>query len=918
MTSGFLWALAILGVPTLVLAAGVAACLRAHDDATRALTLPFAYACVVVCAVLAVRLGVRGHALTLMAVGPALIAGAALLVRRGWRGFPPWPLLGAGITLAILAVPYRWKGPGVLGWNVANDSVVHATYAAALGMPDRAPVPGSSADGVVASFAGGYPEGAHAVLAAVLSLSRDPLTTFNPVLALLMAFSAFPAYWLIRRTLAEPPLAAVGAAGAAAGYLQFGFYSQGFMPQMAVTALLFGALALGYEALAAASLWLAAMAGVTAAAAVIVYSAAVGVYLGPAAVLALIALAVMRDIPLRRRLQLPAVTVAAAFVAVLPELRRTLELGRSVAAAAGDATAFVADRGNLAEPVDKLTMLGAWIGPDYRVPYLYIRPTEAAMVAAAGLAAIGVLVALRRQRLALPAVLVVVAAGAAYVASTSGIYYTAKTYQVAAFPIACAVVAGAAALTRVPWRPLLAVPVALAGAVLLGGIGAAFELGIGQAARAAAVTPPELRELQTLRGAMPHRLGLGLIRDDWTKAVLPDVAIPYDGSFGSHVVPGHIFAGTLDIGSIDGAALADVDWIVEQRLGGVASPPAPFRLARTTDTYRLWVRTPDSRPPGAAYPLEPPDVPGGLLLAPGRPLVAPRAGLLEGRAADGALSFPARWALTGSAWGQWVADRSFVVTSPGGGTPASASFQVGAGGSYRIALIGQATAGMRIRVDGADLPPPDPSAGGIVRYHAVGTVRLEPGRHSLSLVAGGNGEIAYILAVSVERVWTSRGRDGVRRRPSRPARARLRRARAPRRAHHGLRRPRGTARPDLAGALLEGAQGGAGRRERALPPCAPLLRSVVEPRLPQLEAQQAPEAAAVGGVGVDQRDGIEARRPGRAASAPRRCRARRPRSRAAGRRGPPTAAAARGSPSCRCARRSSAAARGRATGAGRA
>ena len=327
MTIGFVYAIAILGVPTLMLAAGVAGCLqrvRRHDEGVDG---PIR---------IRVRRGLRGRRGTarrarggadLATVGPALLAGSWLLVRRGLRGLPLWPLLGAGISLAILATPYRWDKPGVLGWNVGNDSVVHATYADALAMPDRAPVAGSSARLVVDTFANGYPEGSHALLAAVLAFSRDPLTTYDPVLGVMMAFAAFPAFWLIRRQLASAPLAGIGAAGAAAGYLQFGFYSQGFMPQLAVTALLFGAMGLGYEALAAASLPLAAMTGVTAAGAVIVYSAAVGVYLAPAALLALVALVLRPGVPLRTRLLLPAVAAAAGFVAVLPELSRTVRLG---------------------------------------------------------------------------------------------------------------------------------------------------------------------------------------------------------------------------------------------------------------------------------------------------------------------------------------------------------------------------------------------------------------------------------------------------------------------------------------------------------------------------------------------------------------------------------------------------------------
>jgi hypothetical protein len=124
--------------------------------------------------------------------------------------------------------------------------------------------------------------------------------------------------------------------------------------------------------------------------------------------------------------------------------------------------------------------------------------------------------------------------------------------------------------------------------------------------------------------------------------------------------------------------------------------------------------------------------------------------LLEGRAADGTVSFPAQWNLPGAAWGPWVANPTYVVPAPGGGRPARTTFEVGVGGRYEVSLIGQPTLHMRIRVDGADLPVADLSSPGTTRYATVGAVRLAPGRHSLALVAGGNGEIAYILAISLE------------------------------------------------------------------------------------------------------------------------------------------------------------------------
>ena len=333
----------------------------------------------------------------------------------------------------------------MLGWNVGNDSVVHVTYADALAMPDRAPIAGSSAYAVVQTFASGYPEGSHALLAAVLAFSRDPLTSFNPVLAVMMAFAAFPAYWLIRRQLASAPLAGIGAAGAAGGYLQFGFYSQGFMPQLAVTALLFGALGLGYEALAGASLALAAMAGVTAAASVIVYSAAVGVYLAPAALLALVALVVIRGhaAPQAHR-SCPRWRSEQARSPSLPELSRTLDLARTAAGAAGDPTASsaIAAISRARSILSPCSACGSAPTTAFRFctsarrtsrwsPSSCSRRWRSSSRSGGGGSRFRP--SSRRS-----------GSGLVYVSSNSSIYYTAKAYQVASFPIACAVVAGAA------------------------------------------------------------------------------------------------------------------------------------------------------------------------------------------------------------------------------------------------------------------------------------------------------------------------------------------------------------------------------------------------------------------------------------------------------------------------------------------
>jgi hypothetical protein len=175
-------------------------------------------------------------------------------------------------------------------------------------------------------------------------------------------------------------------------------------------------------------------------------------------------------------------------------------------------------------------------------------------------------------------------------------------------------------------------------------------------------------------------------------------------------------------------------------------------LSETTTAYRVWTRTGASPTAGTVVPLEPQNGFGGLPLSPGQALVAPASGALEGRALDGIVSFPAQWELHGAAWGTWVANPVFVVPDPNGGPAARKRFELGAGGSYRISLIGQPSPSMRIRIDGSDLRAPDAAAAGVMRYQSLGVVTLRPGRHMLELVPGGGGQISYILALSLERL----------------------------------------------------------------------------------------------------------------------------------------------------------------------
>ena len=525
--------------------------------------------------------------------------------------FPLWPLLGAAITLAIFAAPYRWDKPGVLGWNVGNDSVIHATYADALGMPDRAPIAGSSAYGVVQTFAGGYPEGSHALLAAVLAFSRDPLTTFNPVLAVLMAFAAFPAYWLIRRQLASAPLAGIGAAGAAAGYLQFGFYSQGFMPQLARHGAALrragprlrgdrGRLARprrdgGRHGCGGGDRLLGRGRRVPRPG-----RGARARSRSPSCPASPSACASLLPLPLRSQ---PALSPSC------PSCGARSISCRAAAGAAGDPAAFISDRGNLPGPVDKLTALGAWIGPDYRVPYSTSARRTSPWWRPSFLAAVAVLVALWRRRLALPALLVAVGAGAVYVAVELGHLLHGQDLPGRGIPDRVRSRRRRGRAHALPLRPRLAharrrwrAPLASAASP------PPWSSASGMAAHG---SRRHARRVPPASGARsrdaPHGLGLALIHDDWAKALLPDAAVPYDGEL-RRATSDRATASPGCSTSIRSTP-ASLGIVLDRRAARSAARrrrPRRSACGASTAAYRLWAALAGPRPATTGtLPLEP-------------------------------------------------------------------------------------------------------------------------------------------------------------------------------------------------------------------------------------------------------------------------------------------------------------------------
>jgi hypothetical protein len=752
---GFLAAIVVIALPAAAIGLCVAPALG-DDDATRALALPAGLCLLLVPLELLTGLGLGGWWLAAAPLASGAVAAAVAVRRRTPVAWALPPLASAVGALLVFAYPFHViAGRGVLGWNIENDSTVHAVVAEYIASGRHRTVPGSAFGQAAQSYGIGYPAGSHELLAAVMPLSSNVTLVYDPVLAVILSFTAFGAYWLLRRSAVGRPLATLGAVVAAAGYLQLEFYGFGYMPQMAATPMVLASVGLGYEAARSRRLLPALLCGATAAAAAATYSLYIVGFMLPAVGIAAVgALLLAGDrAALARSLawQVGAVVVGAAVV-LGPVLGRTINFARGATGVVKSTTIS----GDLVAAVDPRTIFGAWIGPDYRIAAVDPKHTDWAFAAGASLLVVALVAALVRRRPALPLVLLSYGIATYVIKSHSSIYYTSKAYQMLAIPVACGIVAGAAALLEGVAGQQRIVAGSLV-VVLLGGWGVAVKRSLDDAARSLPITPPVLQELFAARAVTGDAPGFSTINDDWVKVALPDVADPFDhGTQGQPPAPvaGRGMGVYTDFDSYDPAGEAGAQVYVEPRLGGYSVPPPPWRLVRETESIRVWRRPADDPPGGARIPLEPAGVLGGRTLAPGATLTLPAAAgdapLLGGGPQDGVFTSPVRWNLKGTAWDVWTADPRFAISVHGGG-PARWRFAVADAGRYDVSLIGRPD-GLTVQVDGHPLPPP--AYGQLDSTRVVGTVPLDAGEHTLSLVQTPD-VIAYVQGVSVDRSGTA-------------------------------------------------------------------------------------------------------------------------------------------------------------------
>jgi hypothetical protein len=297
---------------------------------------------------------------------PLLVAGAiAGLVTGRERVWPlridRWAALATAVVFAVFAAPVVLSGSvSFAGYTILGDTAVHFVLAdriASEGTNLSGLAPSSYRQTLEAYFAGGYPLGAHAALAAVRPLAfTDVAWVYQPFLACIAAALALTLVGLLQGVVESPWRRAAVAALAAQPALVYAFAMQGSVKELATLWLvaLFTALAVGRHVVALA---VAAAAGVAA------IGIGVSAWLGPVLLVGLWLVARTQPKGNRRTALTAAGFAALLLVLSFPTL---LDVGEYL-----DVTETVVtsqeELGNLLAPLSLAQVSGIWLAGDYRV-----------------------------------------------------------------------------------------------------------------------------------------------------------------------------------------------------------------------------------------------------------------------------------------------------------------------------------------------------------------------------------------------------------------------------------------------------------------------------------------------------------------------------------------------------------------------
>jgi hypothetical protein len=561
-------------------------------------------AALIVLSSIAIRL--PGRDVTATVVCLIALALATIVV---WRhsGFG-WPWRGVAVAVpAVLGASLPFLANhrvGIPGVGLDNDMSVHLLWAEGLR---------STSIASQYPLQNGYPVGPHSLAATLASSIGIRLDyAFTALLVVIVPVTALAAVCVVPRA-AIWRKALIGLMTSLA-YLAAAYYVQGSFKETMMALFLLAFVLILRElssekprTLSAAG-WarLGIPAGILAAASVYAYSYLALAWLGGFLALWLVAELLIPPSPIlsrtRGRRWLARVVPVAfggcvtCLVAILPSLQRLLNYLQAVGSSAGGAGIPTSNVGNLAGPLSPYEGLGAWLSPDYRFPSP--QTFHAGELGALALAVLifGVLWALRRRDLALPAAVGICVLIYVYSRGHQSPYVTAKALVIAAPMV---MVVGARALLSGREDSWAGSPASIVR--LFAGLAFAF-VALHSSSMVLRGEPigstAQLVELDQMRSIVGGAPALFLGNDDFAGWELRGAQLAYP-SVTAFPAPLHVslsakpysYGNPFDFDSIDGTQLNDFTYVITTRSPYASQPPANFHLVKTLSLYTLWKRS---------------------------------------------------------------------------------------------------------------------------------------------------------------------------------------------------------------------------------------------------------------------------------------------------------------------------------------
>ena len=355
---------------------------------------------------------------------PAVVVAALAglwLGRARLRRLAPcgWAIGAAAVVFAAYAAPIVLSGEATFaGYTLLGDSAIHFMLSDWVG--EHGPHLGEDLAASSYSVAlntyidTGYPTGTHSALAAVRPFGLQGVAwVYQPFLAFAAAMAALAVFALLRGVVRPPALRALAGALAAMPGLVYGYYLQGSVKEIVMVALLPLMAALCVQLLDrdAGGRRTVLPVAVVAAAALGALNLAAAPYIGPLALVAVAALLLRRDVPLRERLLRTGALGALTALLAIPTLASVSSFVRTaeVSLTSGE------EVGNLLEPLRKAQVFGIWPRGDYRLNLAEHLTATYVLIGVAAVAAVFGLVFLARRPARGPLALVAATAiGSAY------------------------------------------------------------------------------------------------------------------------------------------------------------------------------------------------------------------------------------------------------------------------------------------------------------------------------------------------------------------------------------------------------------------------------------------------------------------------------------------------------------------------